>query len=614
MDVYEVISAKQPQGFTTGIDNSGVNFLNPIDAFESIRNGFVYRQVLRSRLGFVKFANRIQDGTRIMGIFQNVNPQTSVTTTLVCTKNFLYQYNAITNNLDQCPNAGSAVGGFGITSNEDYVSGTTYPDGLGNQRFIFCSRGMHDIYWYDGTVVRSFTIDLVVPAPGVPGNQFANPPGQILTRATYVGWFANRLNFFKPVLNNVENPQAILYSGERAASGNGDKFNVPGAGLINADTYELMKGMNIIADYIVLNFQRSNWTIRKRTDPFNPYFLQKIPSVIGTDSSFSAVSWNYNVRSVGKTGLVTTDGRVSERFDNKIPFFTQDNMDQSNFELTYGGFDRINGQILYSYREKPGTGVLTQDSVLVYNYEEQTFAVNDQRFSVYGQALSGTSLSMNQIEATGSTPSSWARMDTTEETMNTIGTTTETQKTLAGDDFGFVYEINTDFDDYFASISDITRATQAVVTFEATPFAIGDKVVFENVVGMTEINGLTAIITAVTLTTATVDLNTLNFTPYVSGGSISRVIQFQAEMSPFNPYRDIGRKCYVSHVEVLLNTHNAGVYVDIFEDEEESPFKTVLLQPSSVTTKQKEWITLSSMKRRISYPLYSEMIFGRIKF
>jgi hypothetical protein len=120
--------------------------------------------------------------------------------------------------------------------------------------------------------------------------------------------------------------------------------------------------------------------------------------------------------------------------------------------------------------------------------------------------------------------------------------------------------------------------------------AIGDKVVFENVVGMTEINGLTAIITAVTLTTATVDLNTLNFTPYVSGGSISRVIQFQAEMSPFNPYRDIGRKCYVSHVEVLLNTHNAGVYVDIFEDEEESPFKTVLLQPSSVTTKQKEWI------------------------
>lgn len=604
MDVYEVISAKQPQGFTTGVDNSGVNFLNPIDAFETMINGFVHRQVLQSRKGFQQFASRCSDGTRVMGIFQNVNPQTSVTSTLVCTKKFLYIYNGITNTFDQIPMAGSApVGGFNITNNFDYVSGTTYPDGLGNQRFIFCSRGMSDIYWYDGTVVRSFTLDLIVPAPGVPGNQFANPPGQVLTRATYVGWFANRINFFMPVLNAIQNPQAILYSGERAASGNGDKFNVPGSGLINFDTYEIMKGMNIIADYIIINFQRSNWTLRKRTDPFNPYFIQKVPSVIGTDSSFSAVSWNYNVRSVGKTGLITTDGRVSERFDNKIPYFTQNNMDQTNFELTYGGFDRINAQILYSYREQPSETPPTQDAVLVYNYEEQTWAKNTQRFSVYGQALSGTALNMNQIEATSSTPASWARMDTTEESMNTIGITAESQKTLAGDDMGFVYEINVDFDDYFASITNVSQAMNAIVTFAATPFAIGDKVIFENIDGpadphpsMAELNGMMGTVIAVTLTTATVDIDTTNFTVYDAGnptGSISKIIPFQAEMSPFNPYRQYGRKCYISHVEVLMNTHNAGVYVDIIEDEEEEPFKTVLLQPSQTTTKNLEWINFT---------------------
>ena len=605
MDIFEVVSAKQPPGFTTGIDRSGVNFLDPIDAFEVLRNGFVYRQVLQSRLGFQIFGT-CSDGSRVMGIFQNVNPQTSVTTTLVCTKDFLYQYNAVTNTFDQIPMAGSApVGGFGIVNNADYVSGTTYPDALGNQRFIFCSRGMSDIYWYDGTNVKSFTLDLVVPAPGVPGNEFENPPGQVLTKATYVGWFANRLNFCMPVLDLFQNPQGILYSGERTVSGTGDKFNVPGAGLINFDTYEIMKGINIISDFIVVNFQRSNWTLRKKTDPFNPYFPQKVPSVIGTDASFSAVAWHYNIRSVGKTGFVLTDGRVSDRFDNKIPRFSQDDMDQPNFDLIYGGFDRINGQILFSYLEEnglsPSAPTTTQDKVLVYNYEEHTWSINDQRFSVFGQALSGTELAMNDIDATASTPASWSRMDTTEETMNTIGITVETQKTLAGDNQGVVYEINVDFDDYFALVTNITQAPSAVVTFAATPFAVGDRVVFENIDGpddpnpsTSEMNGLIATVTAVTPTTATVNIDSSLFTAYDVAnptGNISKIIEFEAELSPFNPYRADGRKCFVSHVEVLLNTHNAGVYVDIYEDEEEAPFKSVFLEPSFTTTKAREWIT-----------------------
>jgi len=601
MEIFELVSVKQPAGFTSGIDRSGVNFLDPVDAFEVLRNGFVYRQVLQSRLGFQVFANRCSDTSRVMGIFQNVNPQTSVTTTLVCTKNFLYQYNGATNQFDQIPMAGAAPpGGFGIVSNSEYVSGTTYPTKSSAQRFVFCSSGMTQIYFYDGTDVKVFT-DLA------DNPDYQAPSFGALTRATYVGWFANRINFFKPVIAALENPQGILYSAERTTSGNGDKFNTSGAGLLNFDTYELMKGMNIIGNYMVVNFQRSNWTLRKNTDPFNPYFPQKITSVIGTDAPFSAVAWSDDVYSAGKTGFIKTDGRVSKKFDKLIPRFAQDDIDQVNFDLTYSGFDRINGQILFSYLEEQGlahdaTGT-TQDQVLVYNYEEKTWATNDQRFSVYGQALSGTSLSMNQIEASAGLPPSWARMDTTEETMNTIGITLETQKTLAADNLGFVYEINLGNDDYFAAITDISKAASAVVTFAATPFEVGDRVVFENIDGpadlfpsMSEMNGQIGTVTAATLTSATVNLDSLDFTTYDAGnptGSISKIIEFEAELAPFNPYRAQGRRCYVSHVEVLLNTHNAGVYVDVYEDEEESPFKTVLLQPGSTTTKQREWINFT---------------------
>ncbi len=585
MDIFEIT------GYQTGVDNSGVTFLNPADAFDSILNGFIYRQVLQSRLGFSRFANRIADETRIMGIFENVNPQDSTLQLLVCSKQFLYRYDGGTNSFIQIPMAGSApIGGFGITNNEDYVSGISYADKNNQGRFIFCSRGMSDIYYYNGVSVYSFTQD--TGAHDGVNNDFTNPPGQILTKATYVEFFGNRLNFFMPVLNAVQFPQAVLYSAVRDASGNGDKFNQPGAGQLGADTFEIMKGTNVLGDFMIINFQRSNWTIQKTGNAFNPYFFRKVPSVLGTDASFSDVSWAYEVKSVGKTGLITTDGRQSLRFDNKVPYFTEDLIDQSEFELTYGGFDRQNEQFMFAYRSNasPLTDI-TQDKVLIYNYKEETFSINDQRFSVFGQSDAGANLVMNDIDETQD--SSWGRMDTTEEVWDKIGIEATVQKTLAGDNLGFIYQINTDFDDYLATISAITQAGNAMITIEASAYMPGDRVIFENIGGMVELNGQIGTVLSRTDTSLTVDLDTTLYTPYTSGGVVSKTIQFEATMSPFNPYRKLGNKVYLSHIEFLLNTNAGSVTVDIYEDEEQAPFKSAKLVPSQTTTKAKEWITIS---------------------
>jgi hypothetical protein len=578
MDVYEVA------GYSTGVDRAGVNFLDPKDAFEILRNGFIYRQVLQSRLGFSQFADRLDDGSRVMGIFENVLPD-STKDLLVISKEFLYKYNAGTNQFDQIPMAGSApVGGFGIVSNEDYVSGTTYLTKTGSQRFVFTGKGMSDVYFYNGVNIQSFTLD---------NPDFQQPAASIgnLIKATNVIWFGERLNFFIPVTTVATYNQGVLYSGIRDAAGNGDKFNVPGSGMIQCDTYELMKGALILGDIAIMNFQRSNWALEKTRDAFNPYFVRKIPSVLGTDAGFSAVSWNYEVKSAGKTGLITTDGRQSLRFDNKVPYLTSDNIDQGEFELTYGGFDRINGQFLFAYRDtESNLSTVTQDKVLVYNYEESTFAINDQRFSVFGQTDQGQDLVWNDIDETQNP--SWARMDETEEVWNKIGIEASVQKTLAGDDLGFVYQINTDYDDYFVEITNITQAGSAVVTVDPSAFQIGDRVIFVNVDGMTEINSMIGTITAAALTSITVNIDSTFFTAYTTGGTVSKLIDFEAEMSPFNPYRAEGRKCYISHIEFLLNTNGGDCFVDIYEDEEEVPFKTALLVSASTTIKAREWITV----------------------
>src|SRR5690606_4700799 len=108
------------------------------------------------------------------------------------------------------------------------------------------------------------------------------------------------------------------------------------------------------------------------------------PGVLGTDAKFSAVSYDETVESVGKTGILQSDARKTLRVDNKIPNFTANEIDQLDFNLTYGGFDRVANQFLWSYKIAESE-TDTQNSVLVYNYEESTWSTYDQRFSVFGQ-------------------------------------------------------------------------------------------------------------------------------------------------------------------------------------------------------------------------------------
>ncbi len=600
MEIYEIT------GYQTGVSREGVNFLQPADSFQNIVNGFIYRQVLQSRQGVGYFTPRLADESRIFGIFEHTLPDSSKQL-LAIDENFLYKFNTGTGVFDQIPFAGSMLGytGFAITSKDFYVSGTSYPTATNTARFVFTGEGItpnangSSIFFYNGTDVRDFTNNGL---GGGDNPNYTNPVGGTLTKANYVIWFGERLNFIVPTIASVSYTQGVLYSGIRTTSGNGDKFNIAGSGMLQADTYENITGVSILGQVIALNFNRSNWTLEKTTDAFNPYFIRKVPSVLGTDAKFSAVSWNDKVVSLGKTGIIATDGRQSLRNDNKIPNFTADEIDQISFNLTYGGFDRINNQFLWSYKESASDSD-TQTKVLVYNYEEKTWSVYDQRFSVLGQCDIGLSKTWDEIFEGSGNPS-WAQWDTTDEIWDRIGLGQSVQKTLAGDDLGFIYELNQDFDDYYTTITGVTQAATAVLTVSASAFKAGDKVTVQLVDGMTEINNFIpeednvnyVSYTVISATPTSIELNVDStlYTPYTTGGSISKVISFSAETIPFNPFRSIGRRCYVSHVEFLIDTNGGNLRVDIYSDEEESAFKeNILLLPSSTSTKAREWITMT---------------------
>lgn len=597
MDVYEIT------GFKTGVDDSGVNYLSPIDSYQNIENGFIYRQVLQSRQGVGYFAPRLAGETRIFGIFEHTLPD-STKELLAVDQNFLYKYNTGTGVFDQVPFGGSmaAYAGFNISAKDLYVSGTSYPTATNGARFVFTGEGIapngagSSIFFYDGTDVKDFT------DTGSDNPNYAPPPGGALTSATYVLWFNERLNFIVPVIAGVEYNQGVLYSGIRTTSGNGDKFNVPGSGLFQADTYQFITGASILGQIIVLNFDRMAYTLEKTKDAFNPYFGRAVPGVLGTNAKFSAISWDDVVDSWGKTGILGADGRRNLRADNKIPNFTREEVDQIGFNLTYGGFDRVNNQFLWAYKESE-TDSETQNKVLVKNYEENTWSVYDQRFSVLGQTDLGLNLTWDEIDETSGNES-WATWDTTEEIWDRIGLGEAVQKTLAGDDLGFIYDINQDYDDYFTTISAVAVGATTTLTVAATGILAGDLVTVSNVQGMVELNNfdpstneqigdLYEVISA-SPNSVVLNVDSTLFSAYTPNtGNLSKVITFKAETIPFNPYRSSGRRCFVSHVEFLIDSNGGNLKVDVYADQQTTPFKqNVLLQPT-LTNQSSEWISMS---------------------
>lgn len=600
MDVFEIT------GFQTGVSRSGVTFLEPSDSYQDIEDGYIYRQVLQSRRGITKFCDRLSDGSRVMGIFEFIKVD-GTKELLAFDKTQMYTYNTSTGNFDavdfdttgSMPNYTT----FGITNNEDYISGTAYPDGNGNSRFVFTSRGMAPnvpagsaIFYYD-------PYDTVLMKPVVKDYiaEITQPPTQNLFRATHVVYMNERINFIIPEYTTqpfVEK-QGILFSGIRDSSGAGDSFNVAGSGQIILPTNEDIKAVAILGQWLLLNLSSSTWTLEITRDAFNPWYPRRIPSVIGTDASFSSAQWNASEFSLGKAGVLTTDGRRSERTDNKIPLFTKNEIDQQEFEQCYGGYDRISAQFYFNYPTGT-TDLNTQDKILVYNYEESSWSFYNLRTSVFGETDIGLDLTWDEIDET--IQESWDQWDTTEQVWDKIGIGASVLKTLAGDDLGFIYEMNSDFDDYFASITDITPASNAVLEVSASGFQAGDKVVVQDVEGMVEINNYDPLededpnvvytVVSSTATSVTLDVDSTDFTSYTTGGSISKLIEFEAKTIPLNPYREQGLRIFVSMIEFLVNTNGGRLYVDLYVNEETTPFKSnVLIKPTNLA-KPNEWVSL----------------------
>lgn len=253
-----------------------------------------------------------------------------------------------------------------------------------------------------------------------------------------------------------------------------------------------------------------------------PFNFLLINAELGSSSTFSAITMDRGILSKGSRGFVMSSQNAVERFDLDIPdqVFRINTLDNGN-ERICAQRDYINEWIDFTYPANNST-YKYPNQTLQYNYRDNSWAVHKECYTTYGIFRKRSGLTWATVGDVYETWSVW------NDPWNAGVSTVNTPEIIGGNQQGFVVSkgIGTGEADsltiknisFPATITGATQANPCVLTCTSA-FIPGQTVTISGVVGMTELNGNTYTISAVTPTTVTLSVNSTGFTAYSSGGT-----------------------------------------------------------------------------------------------
>ena len=456
------------------------------------------------------------------------------------------------------------------------------------------------IWWLDGTTWTS--LPGTVAGGGfffLPGNS-AVKTGPFVQTARIIIAFKNRLVLLNTVENNNVNGTgaggvATQYVNRCRFSFNGSPFarnawyepnqmdssgsvvnnnNIAaGAGYIDATTEEAIISAEFIKDRLIVYFERSTWELVYTQNEVLPFIWQKLNTELGSQSTFSTVPFDRDVLTIGNTGVHACNGSNVRRIDEKIPDKIFEFETRSGGTLRTAGIrDYFNELVYWAYVadfEQPFQKYPNQ--VLVYNYANDSWAVNDDCFMCFGYFEQATDETW-----ASSAPITWENFDG--DWVSNLFQANQRQM-LGGTPEGFVLQIDSEQDRNAPSMSitDIefngtATLTLTIINHNLDPEPTEDTfdmdfILIENVVAttaaMAALNGtifqVLSVTDANTITIATQPPLVLpNTEVYAGGGTAARVSNIQINSKNFNPYADQDNNVYVAKADFAVERTVAG--------------------------------------------------------
>lgn len=491
-----------------------------------------------------------------------------------------------------------------LGDNTKYVWASNW-QGLAGTKLLFVSNfnatigapGATDdpMYYFDGTTWTSFSpLTIFLTA------------GNFVRTARIILPFKNRLILLNTIESNAAGNLNTAYVNRCRYSFNGSPLAVnawlepnqttggqlaAGAGFIDATTEEAIISAEFIKDRLIVYFERSTWELAYTGNEILPFVWQKINTELGSQSTFSTVPFDKDVLTIGQSGVHACSGTTVRRIDEKIPDHVFDFETGNNQTIrTCGIRDYYTEMVYWAYVSNQAQ--LTQtfpNKILVYNYKNGSWAINDDCFTTFGYFEQQT-----DITWASSAPVTWQQFN---GSWNSQVLQANQRLILGGTPEGFVLKLNVDESRNAPSmyITNMAIAATGIITLTIINHNLdpdpdqnsydSDFILIENVVAdattMSALNGnIFQVLTAPTANTVTI-FSPLTSGTYAGGGTAARVSNVQISTKQFNPYVDQNRSVYVAKVDFAVEKTAAGaITVDYYTSSSEQS----VIEAAQVTT------------------------------
>lgn len=366
------------------------------------------------------------------------------------------------------------------------------------------------------------------------------------------------------LISTIENPGPTKFGLRIRISGTGafsDVFtsDAIGAGVIDIPSDSFISSCDFNRDTLVIFTEQGTWGMQYTSNDVVPFTLSRFDDSRGSQAPYGTCTYQNRTNAASTRGLVLTDGYSVVRSDGKIPDYSFNEIDQSNFNLCFGGFvDEERDQYLIH----PSPGQLMSDRILVSNYEEFNWSVYRLPLSCMGSYISTNNVTWNDL----SVYKTWAQMSAVYKTWGSFAFSSGAPFAIGGGHNGQITQLNvTASEDYPVQVRAITtipeRSLQVTTDFQ--DWQLGDYVYLTGINGMVEANQKQGQITTIVDDNYTfimdIEDNISNFNTYIDSGTASKVIHFETMTKKFNPFAVSNQKVRCGWVYFYVSTSDTDL-------------------------------------------------------
>jgi hypothetical protein len=417
---------------------------------------------------------------------------------------------------------------------EDAASATPAP------RLLF-TNSIDTIQQYDGTNITDYVFTLT---------------GVTALSALLMFQMKDRLILLRTREDGTVYGKRIRISGTGADC---DNFNpsATGAGVIDIPDASWIFAAAFNRDDLIIFTENSTWILQFTGNDVVPFQLNRLDSSRGSGAPYSGITYLNRTTTASARGFITSDGYRVERYDDRIPDYSFNEIDQTNFKLCFAGSvdeDRDH------YLIHPSPQQSASDRILVTNYEEDNFCVYRIALSCMGNFIEAYDTTWNDLLSF----SNWDEMAERFGNWDAFSYTKGLPFAIGGGHNGQIWRLNVNgIEDNPVRIRNLTviNAFTLQVETDFNNFVVGDYIFINGISGMAEANDKQGAIKTIISANRIfqLDMPTSRFSAYTSGGFASRVIPFESTTKKFNPFAQNAQKVRCGYFYMYVSASNTGL-------------------------------------------------------